>query len=43
MKVSDPNSSTTTATIYDYWDLTIRYECDDDVLTLGTEKKLYVY
>ena len=43
MKVSDPNSSATNATIYDYWDLTIIYECDTDVLSVGSEKTLYVY
>ena len=31
-KVQDHNSKSATAIIYDYFSITIKYECDDDVV-----------
>lgn len=37
MVVQDVYSGTSTATIYDYFDITIKYECDDDVVSLTSD------
>ena len=34
--VTDPDSHTTNNIIYDEFDVTLKYECDDDILTLGS-------
>jgi len=43
MVVQDGRSTTSTATIYDYFDITIKYECDDDVVSLTSDIGLVVY
>ena len=34
--VADPESNEEEWKIYDNFDITLKYECDDDILTLGT-------
>ena len=43
MKVQDYYSTTATAIVYDTYSITIKYECDDDVVTLTSDKTMYVY
>ena len=33
--ISDPASNEDENIIYDYFDITLKYECDDDVLSLS--------
>ena len=43
MKVQDYYSTTATATVYDNFNIEIKYECDDDVVTLTSDISMYVY
>lgn len=43
MKVQDGYSTTATATVYDYFNVEIKYQCDDDVITLSSDITMYVY
>jgi len=43
MKVQDYYSTTSTAIVYDNYSITIKYECDDDVVTLTADERMYVY
>ena len=43
MKVQDYYSTTSTAIVYDSYSIEIKYECDDDVVTLSSDKSMYVY
>jgi len=43
MKVQDYYSTTSSAIVYDSFSITIKYECDDDVITLSSDKSMYVY
>jgi hypothetical protein len=43
MVVQDAYSLTSTAIIYDYFDITIKYQCDDDVVSLTSDIGLQVY
>jgi hypothetical protein len=43
MKVQDYYSTTSTAIVYDSYSITIKYECDDDVVMLSSDKSMYVY
>ena len=43
MKVQDYSSTTSTAIIYDYFNVELKYECDDDVVSLTSDINLYVY
>lgn len=43
MKVQDYYSTTTTAIVYDAFNIEIKYECDDDIVTLTSDISMYVY
>ena len=43
MKVQDYSSNTSTALIYDYFNVELKYECDDDVVSLTSDVSMYVY
>jgi len=43
MKVQDRSSTTSTALIYDYFNVELKYECDDDVVSLTSDINMYVY
>jgi len=43
MKVQDYYSTTSTAIVYDSYSIEIKYECDDDVVTLSSNISMYVY
>ncbi len=43
MKVQDYSSTTSTALIYDYFNVELKYECDDDIVSLTSDISLYVY
>ena len=41
--IADDNSNEDEWKIYDYFDVTLKYECDDDALTKGTDIGAWVY
>jgi hypothetical protein len=43
MKYQDQDSLTTSGTVYYNFDLTIRYECNDDVVTVIDDQTLFSY
>ena len=43
MKVQDYSSTTSTAIIYDCFNVELKYECDDDVVSLSSDINMYVY
>jgi hypothetical protein len=43
MKVQDYYSTTSSAIVYDNFSIEIKYECDDDVVTLTSDISMYVY
>jgi hypothetical protein len=43
MKVQDGYSTTATATVFDYFNVKIKYECDDDILSLSSDITMFVY
>jgi hypothetical protein len=43
MVVQDGYSLTPTATIYDNFEITIKYQCDDDIVTLTSDITMFVF
>ena len=43
MKVQDYYSTTSAAVIYDPFSITIKYECDDDIVTLTSDITMFVF